>query len=256
MVLISATDLFIGTEMTVHLFHNLQQWQWRSWSLCKAGFAPLLQVPDLPLLAADYSIEWPAQIVQAVPKRQAEYLAARLLLRRLQQQLGLTPAQILPGADRSPLWPAGQQGSVSHSGDSVLVGLGNSVGLRLGVDLEQWLTAAQYQELAPAILSAAEQQWCLRNNDNMASSQQLTLIFAAKEALYKALYPDCRQIMEFSAARVLAITPSQILLQLTQDWSAEWAAGNEIWLEYQTSPHGVQVLTEVSSRTAASNEGV
>jgi len=174
----------------------------------------------------------------------------------LQHQLGLTPAQILPAIDRSPLWPAGQQGSVSHSGDLVLVGLGNSTGWRLGIDLEQWLTAAQYQELAPAILSVEEQQWCLRENSNMPLSQQLTLIFAAKEALYKALYPDCRQIMEFSAARVLTLTASKILLQLTQDWSAGWCAGNEIWLEYQTSPQGVQVLTEVSSRTVASGEGV
>lgn len=237
-------------------FHNLQQWQWRDWHMCKAGFAPLLKGMDLCQLAADNAIAWPVQIAQAVPKRQAEYLAARLLLRRLQQQLGLMPVQILPGADRSPCWPAGQQGSVSHSGDLVLVGLGHSAGRRLGVDLEQWLTAAQYQELAPAILSADEQQWCLRTNDNMPLSQQLTLIFAAKEALYKALYPDCRQIMEFSAARVLAITASQILLQLTQDWSADWCAGNEIWLEYQTNPQGVQVLTEVSSRTAASGEGV
>jgi enterobactin synthetase component D len=241
--------------MTGHLFHDLQQWQWRGWHLCKAGFAPLLQTTNLRQLAADYGIEWPVQIGQAVPKRQAEYLAARLLLRRLQHQLGLTPAQILPAIDRSPLWPAGQQGSVSHSGDFVLVGLGNNVGRHLGVDLEQWLTAAQYQELAPAILSAQEQQWCLRENSHLSLSQQLTLIFAAKEALYKALYPDCRQIMEFSAARVLAISASQILLQLTQDWSAGWRAGSEIWLEYQTSPHGVQVLTEVSSRTAASNAG-
>lgn len=237
-------------------FHNLQQWQWRDWHMCKAGFAPLLKGMDLHQLAADNAIAWPVQIAQAVSKRQAEYLAARVLLRRLQQQLGRTPVQILPGADRSPVWPAGLQGSVSHSDGLVLVGLGNSDGRRLGVDLEQWLTAAQYQELAPAILSAAEQQWCLRDNSNMTLAQQLTLIFAAKEALYKALYPDCRQIMEFSAARVLATTASQILLQLTQDWSADWCAGNEIWLEYQTSPHGVQVLTEVSSRTVASGEGV
>ncbi|WP_208933319.1 4'-phosphopantetheinyl transferase superfamily protein [Rheinheimera sp. F8] len=242
--------------MTAQLFHNLQQWQWRGWHLCNAGFAPLLARVDLHQLAADNAIAWPAQIAQAVPKRQAEYLAARLLLRRLQHQLGLTPAQILPGADRSPCWPAGQQGSVSHSGDLVLAGLGSHTGRRLGVDLEQWLTSAQYQELAPAILSADEQQWCQRENSNMTLAQQLTLIFAAKEALYKALYPDCRQIMEFSAARVMAITASQILLQLTQDWSADWCAGNEIWLEYQTSPHGVQVLTEVSSRTAASGAGV
>ncbi len=240
--------------MSAVVFDGLQQWQWRNWTVCRARFGALLQATNLQQLAVDYGIELPVQIRQAVPKRQAEYLAARLLLQRLQQQLGLDPLQILPAADRSPIWPVGLQGSVSHSGGSVLVGLGNKAGLRLGVDLEHWLTETQYQELAPAILSMQEQQWCQRENSQMALPQQLTLIFAAKEALYKALYPDCRQIMEFSAARVLAITAGQILLQLTEDWSAGWCAGTEIWLDYQMDAYGVQLLTEVSSRTNAAGE--
>jgi len=78
----------------------------------------------------------------------------------------------------------------------VLVGLGNSDGRRLGVDLEQWLTAVQYQELAPAILSADEQLWCQRENSKMPLSQQLTLIFAAKEALYKHIHRHIQNIYQ------------------------------------------------------------
>lgn len=242
--------------MVMQWFDELQQWQWRGWTLSQAGFGALRRAADLPQLAQDHHIVLPASVLQAVPKRQAEYLASRLLLRQLQQQLGLRLAQILPGADRSPCWPADQQGSVSHSGDRVLVGLGNAGSstskstLRLGVDLEQWLTAAQCAELAPAILSADELRWCQFENSSFSLPQLLTLIFAAKEALYKALYPDCRQIMEFSAARIVALTASQILLQLTQDWSAGWRSGTEIWLDYQIDAYGVQVLTEVSSRSS------
>lgn len=242
--------------MVMQWFDELRQWQWRGWTLCRAGFGALRRAADLPQLAQDHHIVLPASVLQAVPKRQAEYLAARLLLRQLQLQLGFAPSQILPGADRSPCWPAGQQGSVSHSAERVLVGLGHagsstsSSTLRLGVDLEQWLTAAQCAELAPAILSAAELRWCQLEHCSIPLPQLLTLIFAGKEALYKALYPDCRQIMEFSAARIIALTASQMLLQLTQDWSAAWCAGTEIWLDYQTDAQGVQVLTEVSSRTA------
>ncbi len=42
---------------------------------------------------------------------------------------------------------------------------------------------------------------------------------------------------------------------LTQDWSATWCAGIEIWLDYQMDTNGVQVLTEVSSRTTAVAQG-
>lgn len=255
-MVIFAADFSRGIVPATQLLHDLQQWQWRRWTLCRASFLPLLQQADLALLAHDAGIALPVSVLQAVQKRQAEYLAARILLHRLQHQLGLELRQILPAADRSPYWPAGQQGSISHSGDCVLVGLGGSTGWRLGIDLEHWLTAAQYQQLAPAILSAQELQWCQCNTGGLSLAQQLTLIFAAKEALYKALYPDCRQIMEFSAVRVLAITPAQILLQLTQDWSATWCAGIEIWLDYQMDTNGVQVLTEVSSRTTAAAEVV
>lgn len=241
--------------MTSEFLQDLCSWRWRGWLLCRARFTPLRPAAALYRLAGDHGILLPAQIVQSVPKRQAEYLAGRLLLRQLQQQLALDLVQILPGADRSPQWPAGQQGSVSHSGDLVWAGLGTDPQLRLGVDLQHWLSAAQYHELAPAILTPQEHHWCQHfqaaSDPSMTLPQLLTLIFAAKEALYKALYPDCRQIMEFSAAKVRALTSQQILLQLTVDWSAAWCAGTEIWLDYQLETDWVQVLTDVSTCTAS-----
>jgi len=228
-----------------------QLWNWHSWLLCRAQFEPQ---PDPAIQASRQQILLPAEVCRAVPQRQSEYLAGRLLLRQLQLKLGLSTAQILPAADRSPQWPAGQQGSLSHSAGQLLAGLSAKSGYRLGVDLEHWLTLTQYTDLASAILSAAELQWCKQYNlqqqglTHWSEPKLLTLIFAAKEALFKALYPDCQVIMEFSAAKVLTVTARQILLQLTTDWSMQWCAGSEVWLDYQAETNLVQVVTEVKSR--------
>jgi len=230
----------------------LQQcWYWHRWLLCRAQFEPQ---PNPILQASRQQILLPAEVCRAVPKRQSEYLAGRLLLRQLQLELGLSTAQILPAADRSPQWPAGQQGSLSHSAGQLLAGMSAKSGYRLGVDLEQWLTQTQYTELASAILSTAELKWFQQDNlqqqglTHWSEPKLLTLIFAAKEALFKALYPDCQVIMEFSAAKVRMVTSRQILLQLTTDWSTQWCAGSEIWLDYQAETNLVQVVTEVKSR--------
>jgi enterobactin synthetase component D len=104
------------------------------------------------------------------------------------------------------------------------------------------------------ILSSTERDWCVQFLASQSGSliftesQLFTLIFAAKEALYKALYPDCRLIMEFSAAAVLLVTANQILMALTCDWSPHWSVGSELWLDYQIEPDLVQVQTEVQSQ--------
>ncbi|MBU2426586.1 MAG: 4'-phosphopantetheinyl transferase superfamily protein [Gammaproteobacteria bacterium] len=237
--------------MTVQFLQTSYCSHWRGWLLCRAQFLPQ---PNIILLAKQYDIVLPPQIEKSVAKRQTEYLAGRLLLRQMQQQLGLASMQILPGDDRSPQWPDGQQGSLSHTASDVFAGLSQKTDYRLGLDIELWLSPAQCRELSPMILSSTERDWCVQFLASQSGSliftesQLFTLIFAAKEALYKALYPDCRLIMEFSAAAVQLVTANQILMALTCDWSPHWRVGSELWLDYQIEPDLVQVQTEVQSQ--------
>lgn len=224
-----------------------QRWRWQGFALCRATFQ---RAANVPALAAQSGIVLPAGIGQAVSKRQSEYLAGRMLVRHLQQELGLACDQVLPAADRSPQWPAGQSGAISHSGGEVLVGLCARPEYSLGLDLEHYLEPAQLMGLRPFIASTAEQQWLVQQarSGHWSEAQLLTLLFAAKEALYKALYPDCRRIMEFSAAEVREISATQLSLVLCTDWSAGWRCGSEITLEYQCEATLVQVLTSVRRR--------
>ncbi|NJD85588.1 4'-phosphopantetheinyl transferase superfamily protein, partial [Candidatus Erwinia dacicola] len=57
----------------------------------------------------------------------------------------------------------------------------------------------------------------------------LTVVFSLKESLYKALYPQLLQFMDFSVAQVVACSDDlqQLRLRLTQTFSAEIVAGRE-----------------------------
>jgi 4'-phosphopantetheinyl transferase EntD len=65
-------------------------------------------------------------------------------------------------------------------------------------------------------------------------SQALTMLFSAKESLYKALYPDTQRFMDFSAARVQAFTPDSLCLTLalTEDWHPAWPTGSLLSVNY------------------------
>lgn len=63
--------------------------------------------------------------------------------------------------------------------------------------------------------------------DELPLSQRGILIFSAKEALYRALYPSVRQILDFDAARVSAFSNSTITLKLPRSWNCNFEKNRE-----------------------------
>lgn len=153
----------------------------------------------------------PPALSRAVPKRQAEYLAGRycaaLALRQLgaDEQVGIRP-------DRSPRWPAGCIGSISHCDGHALAIAARATDYRsLGIDLEALLDDDTAEQVGGLVLSA--QEWRLQPS-GWARNRFLTLAFSAKEALYKAIYPLCGRILEFQDACLLAVEAGVATLSL------------------------------------------
>ena len=55
-----------------------------------------------------------ACIERAVAKRRREFTAGRLCARAALARVGVPPAPLLPNSDRTPRWPEGIVGSISH----------------------------------------------------------------------------------------------------------------------------------------------
>ena len=117
--------------------------------------------------------------------------AAHLTLRRLGFD---NPPPVLREAAGEPLWPDGIGGSISHCYPwSIAVAAKCSARLTIGIDLESLVRMARV-DISRVACRKAELEWVSAEDDFQG---RVGMIFSAKEAVYKALYPLCRRYIDF-----------------------------------------------------------
>ena len=197
-----------------------------------------------PACFAAQGMALPASLQGAAPKRLGEFLAGRLAAREALRPFGLAGSTVAIGSAREPLWPAGMEGSISHS---QLAGQGVALcGVRpaqggMGLDLEAWLEADQAAQLWPGIVD--EDEWGRLEAGagavGLDRAQGLTLVFSAKESLFKALYPRVGRYFDFLDARWLGMTDQTLTLELKAPLTPTLPAGWRCTLRWQPLPGGV-----------------
>lgn len=146
----------------------------------------------------------PAQLQSAVVKRQAEFVAGRYLARQALLALQAPATKVGIGAQRNPLWPQGFTGALSHSNQRAICLVAHQAQhAMLGIDVETLLSPAVARDIAGSVLVDAEHR--LVGGLEAPEPTLLTLIFSAKESLFKALYPQVGAYFDFSAARLIAV---------------------------------------------------
>jgi 4'-phosphopantetheinyl transferase EntD len=132
---------------------------------------------------------------RAVPKRQQEFAAGRLCARRALSAWGQGEAAIRVGAEREPLWPQGFVGSITHTAGLAAAAVAPAELCRgLGIDVER--SAELGVHLWPAICVRREIDW-LESLPAAVRTPAAAVVFAAKEAFYKAQFPTTRQRVGF-----------------------------------------------------------
>lgn len=200
---------------------------------------PLNDYPDIYLLDAHYdaahfteslftslAIPAPEHLQRAVKKRRAEYLASRYCLQQALASWGIPSFLLHNSPDRAPIWPQGIRGSLSHTHQQVCALLTRRQDQLLGVDCERIMEAKVASETHPMLITAAEK--ARLEQGNVPFPTALTVAFSIKESLYKALYPQVKQFMDFSAAEVMQCSADlqHISLRLTQTLSEEMVVGS------------------------------
>lgn len=158
-------------------------------ALVRAMLAPDVAVAMARPVCVDEALyaEEIAYLADAVPLRRAEFGTARLCARRALAELGFAPQPLVPNADRSPVWPPGVRGSITHgSGWCVVAATAAPHIVGLGIDVED--DAALDPALEALVCTEAERGW-LDRRPPAARGLFAKLIFSAKESMYKAQYP-------------------------------------------------------------------
>lgn len=147
---------------------------------------------------------WPAEekaMARATPARRAEFAAGRTAARQAMRAIGALPSEIPMAADRSPIWPRGIIGSISHhDGQCVAIAARRRAAGGLGVDLDS--TVDLPGDLWSEILTTSECNW-LSEQPEKTRGGLAKQIFSAKEAAYKALYPLSGRVVGFDAMTIL-----------------------------------------------------
>ncbi|MPY23779.1 4'-phosphopantetheinyl transferase superfamily protein [Shewanella psychropiezotolerans] len=177
-------------------------------------------------LFLQYNFKFPSELKGAVPKRCAEFLAGRLVARQALQQLTNEPHQVLSAYDRAPIWPSGIIGSITHtSTQAIAVTAYRRHHQIIGVDLENWIETEVAREISSEIIDSRESE--LITHSKLEFNQGLTLLFSAKESLYKALYPKVKYFFGFECAQVntVDIDTGQFFISLTCDLNNDYPKG-------------------------------
>ena len=135
------------------------------------------------------------------PLRLATFAAGRRAARKALRQPGTT---IERGEHGQPIWPAGAAGSITHTNEIALAvcwpsGSTSHSARSVGVDLEN--IAAVSPESRQQICSQTELS-AVASDLKLDTVVALALIFSAKEAAYKAVFPLFEEFVGYRQARI------------------------------------------------------
>jgi 4'-phosphopantetheinyl transferase EntD len=120
--------------------------------------------------------------------------------------------------DRTPVWPEGVVGSITHSGDFAAAAVAWAADVAgLGIDSEQIIDQAAARDIAAICM--VDEATLFSAAHGRSFCEFCTLIFSAKEAVFKCLFPLTRNFLEFSDVRITSL-----------DWDREcfaWTAVSE-----------------------------
>jgi 4'-phosphopantetheinyl transferase EntD len=123
-----------------------------------------------------------------VAKRVNEFTHGRYCARTAMSMLDMSPQPIGKGANREPLWPTGVIGSITHTTNAAAAVVASCHDFRsLGLDMES--PAPLKDELLDMI--------CLAEENPERDGSLAKLLFSIKEAIYKCLYPEVGEYIDF-----------------------------------------------------------
>jgi 4'-phosphopantetheinyl transferase EntD len=136
-----------------------------------------------------------ACIPRVVDKRRREFTAGRACARRALAQLGIEGFPLVVGPGRAPVWPPDVIGSITHcDGLTAAVVARRGRLLAVGVDAE---LAIPLDPPLISIVCTPEERRALAERPAAESGRYAKVLFSAKEAVHKCLYPVFGLTLEF-----------------------------------------------------------
>lgn len=110
---------------------------------------------------------------------------------------GAPSGEVGTDADGSPIWPAGFVGSITHTrgfASACVSAIGELAGI--GIDTEAVLDDAATAEIRDSVATRDELDR-IRSRAMLDENSLVTLVFSAKESVYKCVAPITKEFLDF-----------------------------------------------------------
>jgi enterobactin synthetase component D len=163
-----------------------------------------LEAPSEEGLEAFTGLVLPARLGSAVLERRAHYLAGRFCARVALTEIDAAFAsfEVESGEQREPLWPEHVVGSITHTRGFAAAAVGRRDAYRgIGIDVERGMKPEAPGTIGRRVAFGDELERATEAS-GWPAHEALTLLFSAKESVYKALFPTVGRYFGFAEARV------------------------------------------------------
>lgn len=145
----------------------------------------------------------PEDIQSSCLQRKINFIGGRLCAESALKKLGFGHGVVNRQSSGAPLWPTGTIGSITHTNEIACAAVtltGHAVSL--GIDSELIFSDTQLQDVRSLCCTGTE----IRTLFNSSNSNLIgTIIFSAKEAVYKSIHPFLNRFVDFSEIEVTSI---------------------------------------------------
>jgi enterobactin synthetase component D len=174
---------------------------WPQVAYATTGYAP---GEDAPFAG----ISVPRELDRAVHARRTEFLAGRACARSALRRLADRRADdaIAIGPDRAPVWPPGIVGAITHAHGFAAAAVAREVDvLGVGLDAEQEIPPHMMGPMLGRVATRAEVvDLCERAG--VSEGLALTVIFSAKESIFKCLSPRVGRYFDFPDVTIVQVS--------------------------------------------------
>jgi len=142
-----------------------------------------------------------AAVQKAVAGRRSEFGAGRMCARKALEKMEIHDCVLARQLDGSPAWPPGIVGTISHSDvwcGAAVARQSDYLGIGLDIEAIDRVTSS----IARKVLTGGEKEWVGRQTED-ESGKWYTLIFSAKESIYKCLSPLMDKGPRFTDAQII-----------------------------------------------------
>jgi len=184
-------------------------------------------------------------------KRRAEYIAGRICAKKSIERLDIISSFVGINCDRSPCWPENIVGSITHN-NSRAIAIVASIDTysNLGVDIESIITKDIRKLISQDIIDDKE-HLVIKSPvlKHLSEEAFVTLVFSAKESIFKALYCDVGCFFGFEVVKLIRASKSNLTFELRSRLCKKWGSGMRVDVYFGVSDKVVFTMVAISSDT-------